>query len=91
MLLQFYIVKKEFVINSRENGLFLIHKKYRMSDNKNKPKLEIIITPTGQITEGVDFYIENGLFVFTEKYLKERGYCCGNGCRHCPYKKIGDE
>ena len=23
--------------------------------------------------------------VLTEKYLKERGYCCGNGCLHCPY------
>ena len=20
-------------------------------------------------------------------YLKKRGYCCGNGCRHCPYDK----
>ncbi len=38
-------------------------------------------------TEGVDFYIEKGLYVFTEKYLKERGFCCQNGCRHCPYKK----
>ena len=62
-----------------------------MSDNKNKPKSLIISTSTGQITEGVDFYIENGLYVFTEKFLKERGYCCGNVCRHCPYKKIGDE
>ncbi len=23
--------------------------------------------------------------VFTASYLKRRGYCCGNGCRHCPY------
>lgn len=23
--------------------------------------------------------------VFTEFYLLERGYCCQNGCRHCPY------
>ncbi|MBL7814614.1 MAG: hypothetical protein JNL70_06380 [Saprospiraceae bacterium] len=38
-----------------------------------------------KFTEGVDFYIENGLYVFTEKYLRERGYCCQNGCRHCPY------
>ena len=32
-----------------------------------------------------DFYIENGLYVFTEKYHLKRGYCCGSGCRHCPY------
>ncbi len=35
--------------------------------------------------EGVDFYYENGYIVFTEKYHLEKGYCCGNGCRHCPY------
>jgi hypothetical protein len=23
--------------------------------------------------------------VLTEKYHLERGFCCGNGCRHCPY------
>lgn len=39
-----------------------------------------------QLTEGIDFYYnEQGLMVLTEKYLLERGYCCGNGCRHCPY------
>lgn len=32
-----------------------------------------------------DYYIENGYLVFTEKYHLEKGYCCGNGCRHCPY------
>jgi hypothetical protein len=23
--------------------------------------------------------------VFTADYLRRRGYCCGNGCRHCPF------
>lgn len=23
--------------------------------------------------------------VFTAEYLLQRGYCCGNGCKHCPY------
>ncbi|UTA70360.1 DUF5522 domain-containing protein [Emticicia sp. 21SJ11W-3] len=23
--------------------------------------------------------------VFTEVYHKKRGYCCKNGCRHCPF------
>jgi hypothetical protein len=32
------------------------------------------------------YYIDkNGLMVFTEEYHLERGYCCQNGCRHCPY------
>jgi hypothetical protein len=34
-----------------------------------------------------DYYFdENGLLVFTEKYHIEKGYCCGHGCRHCPYE-----
>ena len=28
---------------------------------------------------------DSGLFVLTDAYLRDRGYCCGNGCRHCPY------
>lgn len=37
------------------------------------------------LLEGKDYYLENGTWVFTEKYLKERGYCCQSKCRHCPY------
>jgi len=38
------------------------------------------------LKEGKDYYIlPNGLLVFTAAYLSERGYCCGNGCLHCPY------
>jgi hypothetical protein len=37
------------------------------------------------LVEGKDYYIENGLYVFTEQYLLKRGYCCQSGCRHCPY------
>ncbi len=36
--------------------------------------------------EGVDFYFEDGLLVLTRHYLLGRGYCCENGCRHCPYE-----
>ena len=35
--------------------------------------------------EGLDYYFENGLMVLTGRFLRNRGYCCGNGCRHCPY------
>jgi hypothetical protein len=34
---------------------------------------------------GEDYYVENGYWVFTAKYLLRRGYCCRSGCRHCPY------
>ena len=37
------------------------------------------------LQEGVDFYFEDGLMVLTEKFHLDKGYCCGNGCRHCPY------
>ena len=26
-----------------------------------------------------------GLFVMTAAYLRDRGWCCDRGCRHCPY------
>ena len=26
-----------------------------------------------------------GLWGMTEASLRARGWCCGNGCRHCPY------
>ena len=32
-----------------------------------------------------DYYVKNGLMVFTAAYHLKRGYCCGAGCRHCPY------
>ncbi|MFN3419987.1 MAG: DUF5522 domain-containing protein [Pyrinomonadaceae bacterium] len=35
--------------------------------------------------EGRDFYYESGLMVLTEYFLRKRGYCCGSGCRHCPW------
>ena len=38
------------------------------------------------LVEGLDYYLnEEGLLVFTEKFLLDRGYCCGSGCKHCPY------
>ena len=39
-----------------------------------------------EVKEGLDYYLdESGLLVFTELYLFQRGTCCGNGCRHCPF------
>lgn len=41
-----------------------------------------------------DYYLsEEGYIVFTESYHLKRGYCCKNGCKHCPYgfnKKLGE-
>lgn len=38
-----------------------------------------------KFVENVDYYFDNGLMVLTAHFLKKRGYCCENGCRHCPY------
>jgi len=43
------------------------------------------------LLEGIDYYIENGYWVFTEHFLRQRGLCCGGGCRHCPYRKKGKD
>ena len=38
------------------------------------------------LLENEDYYInEHGNWVFTASYHKKRGYCCKNGCKHCPY------
>lgn len=40
-----------------------------------------------QWIEGVHYYInEQGLVVLMEQFHLDRGYCCGNGCKHCPYE-----
>lgn len=39
-----------------------------------------------ELIEGVDFHLsKEGYRIMTELFLKNRGYCCGNGCKHCPY------
>ncbi len=39
-----------------------------------------------KMKEGVDYYLDpKGYRVMTAAYHIRRGYCCGNGCRHCPY------
>ena len=42
-----------------------------------------------ELIEGKHYYInEEGLMVFTSQYHLEKGFCCGNGCLHCPYAFI---
>jgi len=38
------------------------------------------------LAEGEDYYYnQEGYVVLTAKYHLQKGYCCGNGCTHCPY------
>ena len=54
------------------------------------------IQNTGIWVDGIDeshidmaeyYYFEKGNVVFTAAYHRKRGYCCGSGCRHCPFKQ----
>jgi hypothetical protein len=43
---------------------------------------------TGEVVplvENEDYYMDQGLMVLTARYHLRRGYCCEQGCRHCPY------
>lgn len=47
--------------------------------------------PWSELREGEDYTIDEwGRLVFTAAYHLKRGYCCGSGCRHCPYPKEAD-
>ena len=41
---------------------------------------------------GQSMYVDpvTGLSVLTAKFLADRGWCCGRGCRHCPYVADGE-
>jgi hypothetical protein len=40
-----------------------------------------------KLVEDIDYYYEeNGNMVLTAKYHLDKGYCCGYGCRHCPFE-----
>jgi len=44
------------------------------------------------LAEDEFYFSPEGYLIFTEKYLLKRGFCCKNGCKHCPYgfdKKTG--
>ncbi len=48
---------------------------------------EILVAHTEAMRIGNDTYVDptSGLTVLTAGYLARRAYCCGSGCRHCPY------
>jgi 2-iminoacetate synthase ThiH len=35
--------------------------------------------------EGVHYYMDGTRVVFTALFHIQRGSCCANGCKHCPY------
>ncbi|MBL7870047.1 MAG: hypothetical protein JNM78_00440 [Cyclobacteriaceae bacterium] len=49
------------------------------------PACRTVRAGRGEVKEGIDYYLENGMMVFTSTYHLKRGHCCKNKCRHCPY------
>jgi hypothetical protein len=60
------------ITDFRESALMLRD----LNPSVNSPEL---------LDEDEDYYWEGEAMVFTTRYLLLRGYCCENGCRHCPY------
>lgn len=48
---------------------------------------EILAAHAQGVGAGVAGYVDpvTGLFAFTAVFLRDRGWCCDRGCRHCPY------
>lgn len=43
-------------------------------------------TPEHQVPASAGEELEETFFApLSAEYLLERGYCCGNGCKNCPY------
>jgi len=44
-----------------------------------------------KLEENKDYYYsQEGYMIFTEQYHLKRGWCCENGCRHCPYNYLNN-
>ena len=73
------------VVEGAELLAQLIHPELFEPTHANSFQLLDVNLLKGDLAESRDYYTENGAMVFTASYLKRRGYCCGSGCRHCPY------
>ncbi len=56
-------------------------------DPAHPVRAEILAAHAAALARGEAGYLDpaTGLFVMTAAALAERGYCCDQGCRHCPY------
>jgi hypothetical protein len=57
------------------------------------PQYDLILERhTRAVASGLSTYVDpaSGYTVMTATYLAERGYCCSQGCRHCPWEGSTD-
>ena len=54
---------------------------------------EILARHDRAVAAGLSSYLDpaTGYSVMTAAYLSDRGFCCSQGCRHCPWEGAGDE
>lgn len=50
-----------------------------------KTTLHVQEVPVKLYKEDIHYYMDGERVVFTALFHIQRGSCCGNGCRHCPY------
>lgn len=55
------------------------------ADQKTAPSFLEIHQQASRKQQDSYIDLETGYHVLTAYFLKERGYCCTNKCRHCPY------
>jgi hypothetical protein len=65
----------------------------RRLDPAHLRRAEILAAHAKALERGEAGYLDpaSGLFVLTAQYLADRGTCCGQGCRHCPYLRTGPD
>lgn len=56
-------------------------------DPSHAEREAILAAHAGAMEAGDPAYLDpvSGLYVFTARFLADRGSCCDTGCRHCPY------
>lgn len=54
-------------------------------------RAEILARHQRACAAGLSSYLDpaTGFSVLTADYLASRGYCCSQGCRHCPWADAG--
>lgn len=57
-------------------------------DPRHPRRDEILARHARAVASGLSTYVDpaTGYTVLTAQYLSDRGYCCSQGCRHCPWE-----
>ncbi|CAN5436445.1 hypothetical protein BH10ACT1_BH10ACT1_36240 [soil metagenome] len=64
----------------------------RLADDHPR-RVEVLARHDRACAASLSSYVDpgTGYTVLTAAYLDDRGYCCGNGCRHCPWEGAAED